>query len=318
MSPRAVVMWLLVSAMALPIAAGSKADESVLAELGRCQARLDPIVDVGYARIVQRCPKLPDLIAAASWQALLPPAWQARSDSLSVGSLAALAVLARDAEAGAPIRSKPDLGALAAALGPFDSGADESLGRWQRFKRWLGQLFGADEANDTDWLARFSGSFKFSEALSRALTTLGYLVLFGFVIFIIAGELHAAGLLTSRRRRATAQGVPVRGARQAGALGDVARLPLPDRPGALLQLVVDRLVVLRGRVPWRSLTIREIQAVINREPVLPASQLLKLGHTAEQVLFAKELPAPETLDAAERAGRQVLESLAQPSALPST
>lgn len=318
MSAHIVVMWLLASAMALPIVAGTQADEAALAELNRCQARIDPIVDVGYPRIVQRCPKLPQLIAATSWQSLLPPEWQARSDSLSAGSLAALAVLVRDAEAGAPIRSKPDLSALAVALSPFDSVAGESLGRWQRFKRWLAQLFGAGEANDSGWLARFSGSFKITEALSRVLTTFGYIVLFGFVMFIIASELRAAGLLTSGRPRATAESIADRGVPQARALGDIARLPLSDRPGALLQLVVERLAVVRDGVPWRSLTIRELLVLTQREPMLPASQLSMLGHTSEQVLFAREMPAPETLGAAEQAGRQLLESLARPSALPST
>ena len=309
MTVRNFLCCLALLAPTLPVVAATQANDSALVELERCRATLDPIVDVGYARIVARCPKLPDLMANAEWHGLLPPGWQNRSESLSVGSLAALESLLRDAKNAAPTRVVLDVTRLAAALAPLDTSVDRSVSGWERLKRWLQRLFKADDSDQTSLLERLSGTPKLSESLSRILTYAGYLTLIGFAVFVVTSELRAAGVLARRRAGGESSRTTGPFVRRARSLADVDKLSLTERPAALLLLVVERLSRLRDNAPLAALTTRELVAATRKMGDKVVSQLETVGEIAEQVRYAADQPTTDALSTADATGRELLATL---------
>ena len=72
------------------------ADEA-LAEIDSCVAKLDAGLDVGYQRIVERCPALPAALKDSRFSAWLPHDWDRPGNQLSGRGLAVLeGLLARE------------------------------------------------------------------------------------------------------------------------------------------------------------------------------------------------------------------------------
>ncbi len=304
--------------LAMPSLAAVDADRQALEELRRCRASLDPIVDVGFGRIAQRCPYLAASLAAASWHSWLPADWQQRSESLSGASLAALEALVRDAAVDEPMRAAPDVTALAAALAPLRELASDSLSRWARFKRRLQRLLDTSERDEGGVLTRLSGALSPSAGPARWLTNLGYLLLLGFAGFIVSRELQAAGAMARRRSRPSAMSPPAYAATSPLSLTAIDSLVLRDRPGGLLQLIVARLSQLRGNRSLPALTTQELLAQMGAAELILRSQLALVGRTAEHVQYAAEAPSEDVLKGAELAGRELLATLgrSKPLAVP--
>src|SRR5262249_29160448 len=78
-----------------PAHAGARPAEAAqpdpaLRTLDDCIQRLDPVQDVGYSRIAERCPELAPALAASAWAAWLPHDWDRPGNELSAGGLTEL------------------------------------------------------------------------------------------------------------------------------------------------------------------------------------------------------------------------------------
>ncbi|MEZ5473615.1 MAG: hypothetical protein R3E72_01240 [Steroidobacteraceae bacterium] len=308
-------LWLLVAAA--PAQPATIADQAALVELGRCRSTLDPIVDIGYARIAKRCPKLSDAIDRASWRDLLPVNWRERSESLSANSLAALESLLRGAQAAAPSRSAPAVAALATALEPLGDVSRAELGPWDRFKRWLGRLFASDDRAETGWIERLSGSVSFPTALARIFTYVGYCALAGFAVWVVINEFLTARLSVPSMRWFGRRVARSDHLQRRWSLAEIDALPLGERPSALLRIIVEHLEHLRGNQQLVSLTTRELLAIGGDHGASIVSPLAVVGDAAEQVRYAAVPPAAAALSQAEAQGRALFALLVKQQAVAS-
>ena len=90
---RRALLALLLVMSGTPLAV---ADEA-LAEIDSCVAKLDAGLDVGYQRIVERCPALPAALKDSRFSAWLPHDWDRPGNQLSGRGLAVLeGLLARE------------------------------------------------------------------------------------------------------------------------------------------------------------------------------------------------------------------------------
>src|SRR5438132_3905468 len=88
----AVAMGCAAAVLATPRSPVPPGQEAIAA-LDACIARLDPSLDVGYARIAARCPSLTLRLTQSAGVQWLPRGWQEAHNDLSAGSLAELRTL---------------------------------------------------------------------------------------------------------------------------------------------------------------------------------------------------------------------------------
>ena len=179
-------------------------------------------------------------LANAPWRDLLPRDLAARGDELSAESLRALIVLVREAGVSEATGTAPQAEALAPVLAELGAQGQQGATRWERFKRWLEQKLENRDDDEEGVLDKWSRQLQTSEGVAQAITYLGYALVAGLVIFVIAAELRAAGLL-SVRRRAAERAHPASMWRRRLMLADVAAAPLAERPGMLLRLLGESL-----------------------------------------------------------------------------
>src|SRR5271170_4284930 len=140
--------WLLALLLAAAGAPGAAAREPVAA-IDACIRQLDPTLDVGYPRIVQRCPDLAPALAASAWAARLPPDWNKPGNELSAGGLAELRTLMTRQPNAVSVRV-PRVERVAAVLAGIRRNDQPPEGWWARLKRWLRALLTPRPADPND------------------------------------------------------------------------------------------------------------------------------------------------------------------------
>lgn len=281
------------------------ADDAALRVVEACRARLDPRVDVGFERIQRRCPDLARALATAPWRDLLPRDLVERRDDLSAESLRALVTLVRGAEDFREQRPGPEPAALAPVLAELGEQGRQGATRWERFKRWLKQKLESRDEDEAGWLESWSRQLQTSEGIAQAITYLGYALVAGLVLFVIAAELRAAGLL-SARRRAAEHANPAAPWRRRLALADVAAAPLAQRPGMLLRLLSESLTRAHRLPAAEGLTAGAIARRAALDDASDREALARIATVAEEARYAPRAPADETLEEAVSAAQTLL------------
>jgi len=286
------------------------ADDGTLRAVEACRARLDPRVDIGIERVQRRCPELLPALDSSPWRGLLPQNLRERREEISAESLRVLAELLRHANETAAEGVAPRQEVLGPVLAQLGEQGRQGVTRWERFKRWLKQkVEDRKEDDEAGWLEKWSRQFRTSEGVSRALTYLGYALVIALALFVVWGELRAAGLLGLQRaiRRAS----PATEWRRRLMLADVNAAPLADRPGMLLRLLGEALTRAHRLPAADGLTARAIARRAELDSPADRTELERVAATADEVRYADRQLADETLEATVDGAKVLLDKFAR-------
>jgi hypothetical protein len=302
--------WL--AALALVLAGGAfAAEDAALRVVEACQARLDPVADIGIERIQRRCPELLPALDHARWRGLLPQHLRERREDLSAASLRALAELVRHANDGAPRGAQPVLPRLAPVLAELGDTGQQGATRWERFKRWLKESFEDRKKDDEQSpLEQWSHQFRTSEGVARAFTYLGYAMVMALVLFVIWSELKAAGLFGAARRAAR-RANPAAEWRRRLMLADVMAAPLAERPGMLLRLLGEALTRAHRLPAAEGMTAGAIARRAELEGEADRAALAQLAVTSDEIRYADRRPPDSALENTVSAARALLAKFAR-------
>jgi hypothetical protein len=299
--------WLLLAFAGAASAAGGGDD--ALRVVDACRARLEPRTDIGIERIQKRCPDLLPAIAAAPWHALVPANLRERREELSAESLRALSELVRGANAGAT-GTAPDVAQLAPVLAELGAHGQEGVTRWERFKRWLKELRKGRKDDDEGVLARWTRELSTSEGVARIISYVGYGLLAVLALFVVWGELSAAGLF-SARRRAAARNSPEARWRRRLMLVDVAAAPLAERPGMLLRLLGEALTRAHRLPAAEGLTAGAIARRAQLETEADRAVLAHVARASDDIRYAERVPPAADLEATVEQAKALLAKFAR-------
>jgi hypothetical protein len=293
---------------ATPVAAARDA----LAAIDSCLRQLDPSLDVGYARIAERCPELAPALQGSPWAAWLPRDWDKSGNELSDQGLSELKTLiVRESQRHALLRA-PRTERVSAVLAALKAGQPEPSGWWARFKAWLRGILQARAATGSDgWLARLLGAAQLSQRMARLVGVAACAALIGVAAAVVINELRLAGWLRRRRLRGTerapdADGEPPGG----GDLGQIEAAAEELRPRLLLELIARRLHEEGRLPPTRALTVQELLREARLADGADRERLRVLAVACERLRFSNRRLAPEALGAALEQGRELLTGLA--------
>ncbi len=313
-----MVLWTVAQADA-PRGGGVPADAPRLAldAIDSCVLKLNSDVDIGYDRVVARCPTLVRRLDESGLSVWLPRDWRRPGNDLSAGGLrelreAVTGELTVGAAAGGRDRP-PGIERVPDILASLARSEDEHGGWWARARVWLRSLFEEPgPASDEGWLARMIGQSGLSQALVELISYVALVVVAVLAVIIVTNELRVDGVVGRWRRRfAVLADSPV-GARHDGGLawGDVLSVPLPLRPGLLLELVVGRLVEGGRLRAARGLTVGELTRMAWLPGEEDRGRLAELARTAERVRFSNVAVSEVDIAAAIEGGRVLLERIA--------
>jgi len=284
-----------------------------LEALDECARRLNPDVDVGYDRIVARCPTLVRRLQDSGVAVWLPRDWQRPGNDLSAGGLRELReLLAHELRVSPPPGAHP-LGVqqVPEILASLTRADDEHSGWWARTRAWLRNIFaGSDEATDEGWLGRMIGQSGLSQTVLELVSygALGLVVV--LALAIVANELRVAGVWGRGRRGSLLAAGPA-----AASGGDrldwgvVESSPLAQRLGLLLELVVARLNESGGARLSRGLTARELLQAAPLADERDRERLGALARASERARFSGGGVSEAEVAAVMEEGRRLLEGI---------
>ena len=302
--------WLL--ALFLAAAAPDALAREAVAAIDSCISRLDPGLDVGYARIAERCPDLTPSLAATPQAALLPRDWNKPDNELSAGGLAELRTLLTRKPPVPSVRA-PRVGRVAALLAALSLKDHARESWWARFKGWLRRIFTPQPAEpDDSWLRRWFRNLAPSQPLLDAIAWIGLAAVIALAGAILVNELRVAGWLGGRQRRAAPRWGDNTAARAPLTLQQLQQASSAEQPHLLLQLIVQRLHEQERLPPSRALTVHELERAARLAGEADRERLAVLTATCEQVRFAAREVAPQSLGAALARGRELLAALEAP------
>ncbi len=286
--------------------AGAVQAHEPLDQLDACIKHLDGQLDVGYERIVTRCPDLAPALTQSPWSAWLPADWSHPHNQLSADGLAELRVLLARGMAPPAAGRSMSTARVAALLTHIAQPDEDRKGWWQQFKAWLRQIMGAPEGPEEEpaWLRKLN----FSGGVFKVL---GWGLL-GIVVAMAAGilfnELRVAGLL-GRRNTARGKTRESTGSSRPLSLGAVEARPPQEQPALLLELIAQRLTEQGLLPPARALTTEELLNRVRLQPESERTELEELARTCEQLRYSTRELASGRLAAAIAAGRHLLSHL---------
>ena len=305
---RGWLLALLLTTAGAPLASARDA----VAAIDACIARLDAGIDVGFARIAERCPELAPSLAGSPAAAWLPPDWDKPGNELSAEGLAELRTLLTRQPAALSVRA-PRVARVGAVLAGLAAGDHRERGWWARFHKWLREVLARrPPEEDSGWLKRLMGDISLPQALLRVITWSSLAVVIALAAAIVGNELRIAGLFgRSRRRSAPAVSHGAAGQLQL-TLGEVECAARAEQPRLLLELIVARLREQDRLPPPRALTLHELNRAA-RLATLDRERLSALTAACERVRFGPREAAPATLAAALTRGRELLAALEPPA-----
>ena len=292
-------------------AAALAAGPDVLGSIDACAAKLNPDIDIGYERIVARCPQLTRRLAESPWAAWLPRDWQRPGNDLSAAGLRELHRLLAN-EAVLPARTGPGVASVARILARVreDSGAP---GWWSRTRAWLRALFGwdRDTGDAGGGLTHLTGRIGPSQAVLERVTYVAAAVVLLLALTIVANELRAQRVF-ARLRGLLPRRVPRDAAAPASGVlpgwETIAAAPPLLRPGMLFEAIVLRLRTESDCAATRGMTVRELARAM---PLSSRDRAAfnELARVSEWVRFAGTALPPDSLAAALETGRALLERI---------
>jgi len=300
-------------ALLLAAAGATSADaRDAVTAIDACMHRLDPGLDVGYARVAERCPDLAASLAASPAAAWLPRDWNRPHNELSAGSLGELRTLLTRPPPVPAVRP-PRVERVAAHLAAIDTTDQRQRGWWARFKDWLREVLArrAGESHEA-WIGQWLASMNLPQAV---LNTIAWVALAGVValaVVIVANELRVVGLLGRGQPRSptpSSGGAPASGA---VTLQQVDEASSSQQPRLLLELIMARLRAQQRLPPAGALTVHELTRAARLADEADRGRLGALAAACERLRFAaREVPAA-MLAAALARGRELLGSLDAP------
>ena len=312
----------ILAAAALSLGVGAAAGPAVaddalagvLRTLDACAARLDRELDVGYERIIARCPDLPRSLAASGADVWLPPSWHDARNDLSAGSLKELRTALARERAAAPDGHRPEVGHLQAVLAALGTPGQERRGFWHRIAEWL-RAIAAERARPQEpgFFARMVSRIGLPQTLIEIAVYVAVALMIGLAAWIISHELRTAGVLRRRTRAAAAHGLaPSAEGAALHAERDLELAALSEQPRLLLTLILERLSRVQGLLRPRSLTTRELTSSVRLPDDSDRRRLERLASVAEQVRYAAQPVSAVQITQALTAGRTLLEGIGAP------
>jgi hypothetical protein len=302
----------LLLALVLVLAATPVAARDALGALDSCLKQLDPRLDVGYDKIVARCPDLAPALKASPWAAWLPRDWDKPGNDLSDQGLTELRTLiVRESQRRADLRA-PRIERVSSVLAALKAGQPAPASWWERFKAWVHGILAARPATDTNgWLARLLGTTQLSERLTRLIMVAVGAVLIAVAAAIVINELRLAGWLRPRGRTGPGHAVDADAAPPGSDdLGRIEAAAAEARPRLLLELIARRLYEQGRLPPARALTVQELLRAARLAEAADRERLRVLAAASERLRFSDSVPGPEALGAALAGGRALLTGLA--------
>jgi hypothetical protein len=271
-----------------------------------CLTKLDPGADIGYARIVARCPDLPGALSQSSVAAWLPADWNRPDNQLSAAGLTELRLLLTQVP-GAARRPAPRVAGVAGLLATFVQSERAHSSWWDRFRQWLRHVLAPQPSQEDDWLQRLLVKlFTANAADTIAWTSLVLVV--ALALGIIANELRLAGFLRSGERSLRRRRADLTPAAAPAGLEQIARAPPTEQPRMLLEFIARRLAEQQRLPPARALTTLELTQRARLADEERAS-LAALASVCDRVRFSGcEVPGT-SLAAAIARGNSLLASL---------
>jgi hypothetical protein len=275
------------------------AQDDASENIARCLARLPSEVS-GFDAIIARCPDLEAALAHAGYLELIPWGEREEFDSDSLYELQQL--IEREVGERAAGFDRDSLDEVLASLEQPSN--ERPLNAFDRFKRWLRERLGANQAGESTWLSRWLDRIELPESF-------GEWLLYGLVILtvvaaaaVVLNEARVAGWLRARRS-AQVGGSPGL-APSIDLLGNHAR----DPASLLLQELVN-ILIRSGRLKFeRSLTHRELSAAAQLDNVEQRAAFGELTALAERVLYGSQ-PTPREDEAVLVAGRALRAQLGE-------
>jgi len=307
-----IALWLGLSCTAHTASAQAPPPsvELLVTAVEHCRARLDPQIDIGFERIVARCPDLARRLEQNELAAWLPEGWKDTGNNLSAGSLQELAVLMRREIVTHSSRPAPDVQRLHTVLTEIGQAPERRDSLWKRLRLWMSQvLTSSEESSDDDWIPRFVNRIGLPQTVIELVSyvALGSIITLGLVI--LANELRAAGVFRRSRERKAAV-VPNQPALISQmSWSDVERADAADKPRVVLELIIDRLMRAHLLPPARSLTNRELARVVRLPSDKDQERLCALALTAERMRYAPAAAKLAEVEAAVAGGRVILRTL---------
>ena len=299
----------LVALLLMAAAVACAQAREALPAIDDCLARLDTGLDVGYARIADRCPDLKSALTQSPWAPWLPADWSRPDNELSAAGLSELrTLLARAARPEAARPSPPRVQRLAAVLAALTR-SDAGRGSWWlRFKEWLRGIV-APQVPGNEGLRRWLDRINLSTAASELIAGAALALVVALAAGVVINELRIAGFLGTRALSGRAPAPdPRRGARYPSP-EDIDRAPPRRQPGLLLELIARRLAEQDRLPPARALTARELGQRASLPDETGRSRLAELVAVSERVRFSAEEVAAGSIAAALRSGRSLLAML---------
>jgi hypothetical protein len=311
-----MVLWVVAAWADAPRVGGLRADArlSALDAIDSCVLKLNSDIDIGFDRVVARCPTLVRRLDESGLSVWFPRDWRRPGNDLSAGGLRELReAISRELIVGATAHGRdrpPGVESVPDILASLARSENEHAGWWARTKVWLRNLFEEPEpAADEGWLARIIGQSGLSQALVELISYVALLIVAVLAVVIVVNELRVGGVFSGwRRRLAVLADSPV-GARHDGRLtwGDVLSVSLPQRPGLLLELVAGRLVEGGRLRAARGLTAGELTRMARLPAEEDRDRLAELARTAERVRFSNVAVSDVDIAVAVEGGRVLLE-----------
>jgi len=276
--------------------------------IAECLARLDAQLDIGYQRIVARCPDLTRKLEASGWSAWLPPDWKRSDNDLSAASLKELQRLAALELATHPAIRAPRVGQLAAVLADLRE-RHRRPGTWRaRLTAWLHEPRGSpasDPGAPVGW-GQALPPVGLSDALIELLCRAALAVTVVLAALIVVNELRVAGLLRLSRRAAVSAADEASGDEPRPFWSEIEQAPLEERPRLLVTRIAAQLSQRSHLAAAHALTARELTRAAQLPDEEDRRRLGELALTAEHLSFSGSLlPALEIAAAVER-GRELL------------
>jgi hypothetical protein len=284
--------------------------ESLVAIIDACRERLDPQIDIGFERIVARCPDLARRLEQNELAAWLPEGWKDTGNNLSVGSLHELAVLMRREIATHSSRPAPSVQHLHVVLSEIGQAPERRNSLWKRMRLWMNKVLPSnDEPGDTGWIPRMISRIGLPQTVIEIVSYAALASIIALGLLILANELRVAGLFRRRMDRAAVESVDTVPMAAQMCWCDVERAATVDKPRVVLELVVDRLTRAHLLPPARSLTHRELTRAVRLSNAKDQERLQALALTAERMRYAAATTDLAEVEAAVAGGRVILRSL---------
>jgi len=295
-------------------AAPAHAQRNPLETIDSCVARLDPALDVGYARIAARCPGLARALEQSGWAQWLPRGWKEAHNDLSAEGLEELrALVTRELEPPAQ-RQMPRVERLNGVLAGLEPALREQGGAWGRFRAWLRVVIERNKQSDpSSWLDKMIQSNGRSQTFIDLLTYSALAAMLLLTGIIVWNEIRATALLKRTPRAAALNMTPETAQRMGVTWRDVEQAATIEKPRLVLELVIAKLIELRRIPPAGALTVRELTRAVELTDAADRERLTDIVLTAERTRFAATVPPAEKIDAAVRDGRELLQHLDAPT-----